>query len=56
MAPPGDEQTSLRRDLTFVPVHDVDPCRVVVASRANERSPSIEQFRAVAVALLGRSS
>jgi DNA-binding transcriptional LysR family regulator len=54
LAPPGDEHTSLRRDLTFVPVHDVDPCRVVVATRANEPSPLIEQFRAVAVALLGR--
>ncbi|WP_433076906.1 LysR substrate-binding domain-containing protein [Dactylosporangium sp. CA-052675] len=54
MAPPGDEYTSLRRDLTSVPVHDVDPCRVVIATRANETSPLIEQFRAVAVALLGR--
>jgi DNA-binding transcriptional LysR family regulator len=52
MAPPGDEHTSLRRDLTYVPVHDVEPCRVVVATRANETNPSVEQFRAVAVALL----
>jgi DNA-binding transcriptional LysR family regulator len=54
MAPPGDAHTSLRRDLTFVPVHDVDPSRVVIATRANETSPSIEQFVAVAPALLGR--
>ena len=54
MAPPGDEHPSLRRDLTFVPVHDVDPCRVVVATRATETNPLVEEFRAVAVALLGR--
>jgi len=54
MAPLGDEHTSLRRDLTFVPVRDVDPCRVVVATRSNETNPLIEQFRAVAAALLGR--
>ncbi|MGK5684346.1 LysR family transcriptional regulator [Actinoplanes sp. URMC 104] len=55
MAPRGDEQTSLRRDLTFVPVHDVDPCRVAVASRPHDRNPSIEQIRTVAVTLLGRN-
>lgn len=54
MAPLGDEHTSLRRDLTFVPVHDIDPCHVVIATRANETSPSTEQFRAVAAALLRR--
>jgi len=53
MAPLGDEHTSLRHDLTFVPVRDVDPCRVVVATRANETSPLAEQFRLVAAALLG---
>ncbi|HEY0535026.1 MAG TPA: LysR family transcriptional regulator [Actinoplanes sp.] len=55
MAPPGDEHTSLRPDLTFVPVRDVDPCRVVVATRTNDTNPLIEQFRAVAVGLLGRN-
>jgi DNA-binding transcriptional LysR family regulator len=54
MAPLGDEHTSLRRDLTFVPICDVDPCRVVVATRANDTSPPIEQFRTVASTLLKR--
>ncbi|MEV4756540.1 LysR family transcriptional regulator [Micromonospora sp. NPDC049559] len=54
MAPLADEYTSLRRDLTYVPVRDVEPCRVVVATRANEKSPLVEQFVAVAAALLGR--
>ena len=52
MAPPGDEHTSLRRDLTFVPVHDVEPSSVVVATRANDTSPLTDQFRAVAATLL----
>lgn len=52
MAPLGNEHTFLRRDLTFVPVDDVEPSRVVFATRANEASPLIEQFRAAAAALL----
>jgi DNA-binding transcriptional LysR family regulator len=52
MAPSGDEFTSLRRDLTVVPVRDLEPCRVVVATRAHPTDPLIERFRAVAVALL----
>lgn len=52
LAPPGDEHTSLRRDLTFVPVPDVEPCRVVVATRAGDANPLIEQCRAVTAALL----
>jgi hypothetical protein len=52
LAPAGDEHSSLRRDLTIVPVHGVEPCRVVIATRAGETGRMIDDFRAVAAALL----
>ena len=52
LAPAGDEHSSLRRDLTIVPVHGVEPCRVVIATRGGETGRMIDDFRAVAAALL----
>ncbi len=52
MAPLGDDDTALRRDLTWVRVHDVEPSRVVVATRPDDRNPLAEQFLTVATAHL----
>ncbi|BCY09540.1 LysR family transcriptional regulator [Actinoplanes sp. L3-i22] len=53
MAPLGGDDTALRRDLTWVRVHDVEPCRVLVAARPGETGPLVEEFTRVAAALLG---
>jgi DNA-binding transcriptional LysR family regulator len=44
--------TGVRPDLTTVPLHDVDPCQVVLATRAGDRSRLVTAFRKSAEALL----
>ncbi|WP_052489255.1 LysR family transcriptional regulator [Streptomyces sp. 150FB] len=39
LAPAGDHHTPLRSDLTTVPVEGVEPCRVVLATRARDHVP-----------------
>jgi DNA-binding transcriptional LysR family regulator len=44
LAPPG---MSPREDLTYVPVSDIEPCRVVLATRSGEQSPLLDDLRAL---------
>jgi DNA-binding transcriptional LysR family regulator len=39
---------TLRPDITCIPLEDVEPCRVVVASRAGDRSRLVSAFRKLA--------
>jgi len=43
--PAGDQRSTLRPDLTTVPIEGIEPCQVVVATRANERSRLVTAFR-----------
>jgi DNA-binding transcriptional LysR family regulator len=43
---------NLRHDLTTVPLHDVDPSHVVLATRADDRSRLLAAFRKSALALI----
>jgi DNA-binding transcriptional LysR family regulator len=49
LAPSGGEHSSLRYDLTTVPVEGIEPCRVLLATRAEDRSPLVEHFLDLAV-------
>lgn len=55
LAPAGDDQTPLRHDLTTVPVEGVEPCRVVLATRAEDPGPLVGDFRDIAVTQLIRT-
>lgn len=44
--------TGVRSDLTTVPLHDVDPCHVVLATRAGDHNRLVTAFRKSAEALL----
>ncbi|GLY40194.1 LysR family transcriptional regulator [Amycolatopsis sp. NBRC 101858] len=52
-APPGNV-TGFRPDLTTVPLADVEPAQVAVATRAGERNRLVAAFRKCAEALLTR--
>jgi DNA-binding transcriptional LysR family regulator len=43
--PAGDRRSTLRADLATVPLKGIDPCEVVLATRANDRNPLITTFR-----------
>ncbi|MER7927380.1 LysR substrate-binding domain-containing protein [Streptomyces sp. NPDC096057] len=43
------EHTPLRHDLTTIPVEGIEPCRVVLATRAEDRGPLVEDFLDIAV-------
>ncbi|WP_280882769.1 LysR family transcriptional regulator [Streptomyces pseudovenezuelae] len=49
LAPAGGEHTPLRHDLTTIPVEGIEPCRVVLATRAEDRGPLVEDFLDIAV-------
>jgi DNA-binding transcriptional LysR family regulator len=49
LAPAGDQHTPLRRDLTTVPVEGVEPCRVVLATRARDHVPLAGDFLDIVV-------
>jgi DNA-binding transcriptional LysR family regulator len=50
--PAGVRTASPRPDLTTVPLHDVEPSHVVLATRADDRSRLVADFRKSAQALL----
>jgi hypothetical protein len=50
--PAGVKTVSPRPDLTTVPLHDVEPSHVVLATRADDRSRLVAAFRKSAQALL----
>lgn len=54
LAPAGGEHTPLRHDLTTIPVEGIAPCRVVLATRAEDRGPLVQDFLDVAVNQLTR--
>jgi len=43
--PAGDKRSTLRDDLTSIPIVGIEPCRVVLATRKNERSHLVKAFR-----------
>ncbi|MDX2540305.1 LysR family transcriptional regulator [Streptomyces sp. WI04-05B] len=52
IVPGGLGMERLRPDLTTIPVHGIDPSHVVLATRADDRSRLLAEFRKVARALL----
>jgi len=50
--PQGDRRISLRPDLTSVPIEGVEPCQVVLATRADEHDPLIADLHGAARAHL----
>jgi DNA-binding transcriptional LysR family regulator len=44
IAPAGSRTISHRRDITAVPIADIEPCSVVLATRARERNPLVAAF------------
>ncbi|MFI0897013.1 LysR family transcriptional regulator [Streptomyces sp. NPDC020983] len=49
LAPAHGEHTPLRHDLAAIPVEGIAPCRVVLATRAEDRGPLVEDFLGIAV-------
>ncbi|MDQ0775577.1 DNA-binding transcriptional LysR family regulator [Streptomyces aurantiacus] len=43
--PAGDRRSTLRADLATIPLKGIDPCEVVLATRANDHNPLITTFR-----------
>lgn len=54
LAPADDPRFSLRDDLAIVPVMGIEPCEVVVATRADDPNPLVTLFRATVKELLVR--
>jgi DNA-binding transcriptional LysR family regulator len=46
--PAGDRRSTLRTDLTTIPVMGIDPCQVVLATRANDHNPLVSAFHEIA--------
>ncbi|MFD2416625.1 LysR family transcriptional regulator [Amycolatopsis pigmentata] len=46
--PVGDRRSTLRADLATVPVTGIDPCQVVLATRASDHNPLVDAFGEVA--------
>ncbi|HEV7974919.1 LysR family transcriptional regulator [Amycolatopsis sp.] len=57
LAPAAGGNSTLRRDLTAIPVEGIEPCKVVFVTRARERSRLVTAFRESARShLTGRDS
>ncbi|MDR7276077.1 LysR family transcriptional regulator [Catenuloplanes atrovinosus] len=54
LVPAGDRRFTLRPDLVTVPVEDLEPCQVVVATRAGDADPLVAEFVRSARNLLAR--
>lgn len=50
LAPAGGEHMPLRYDLTTIPVEGIEPCRVVLATRAGDHRPIVKKFIDIASA------
>ncbi|MEV7427155.1 LysR family transcriptional regulator substrate-binding protein [Streptomyces sp. NPDC091212] len=55
LAPAGGGNSAVRRDLTAIPVAGIEPCTVVIATRAGERGHLVTAFRESARAASHRS-
>ncbi|MEU9993589.1 LysR family transcriptional regulator [Streptomyces sp. NPDC048045] len=54
--PAGDRRAAVREDIALVPVIDIDPCEVVLVTRADDPNPLLGPLEDVARALLGTTS
>ncbi|MFF7468821.1 LysR family transcriptional regulator [Streptomyces sp. NPDC008092] len=54
--PAGDRRAAVREDITLVPVTDIDPCEVVLVTRADDPNPLLGPLEDVARAVLGTAS
>ncbi|WP_316528299.1 LysR family transcriptional regulator [Kitasatospora brasiliensis] len=54
--PAGDRRAAVREDIALVPVIDVDPCEVVLVTRADDRNPLLGSLEDVARTWLGAAS
>ena len=52
LLPSGDRRSSVREDLTTIPVTGIEPSRVAVITRAGEHHPLVLGFRDAARSLL----
>lgn len=55
LAPAGGDHAPLRHDLTTIPVEGIEPCLVVLATRAKDRSPLVKDFLDIAANQLIRT-
>jgi DNA-binding transcriptional LysR family regulator len=56
IAPDSRLLSALRPDLATVPITGIEPCQVVLATRADDRSRLIEELRAIAVTRPGKTT
>ncbi|RDG34721.1 LysR family transcriptional regulator [Streptomyces corynorhini] len=54
--PAGDRRAAVREDIALVPVVDIDPCEVVLVTRADDPNPLLGSLEDVARAVLGTAS
>ncbi|MER6528869.1 hypothetical protein [Streptomyces sp. NPDC001508] len=52
LVPADERRCTLRDDLATIPVEGVEPCQVVVATRAADTNPLVARFRASAQSFL----
>ncbi|MDH6708348.1 zinc/manganese transport system permease protein [Kitasatospora sp. MAA19] len=53
---PGAHRSAVREDIALVPVIDIDPCEVVLVTRADDPNPLLGSLEDVARTLLGTAS
>ncbi|MBY8885755.1 LysR family transcriptional regulator [Streptomyces sp. PTM05] len=51
--PAGDRRAAVREDVALVPVTDIDPCEVVLVTRADDPNPLLDSLERVARTVLG---
>ncbi|GAA3598818.1 LysR family transcriptional regulator [Nonomuraea rosea] len=56
LVPADDPRATLRDDLVTIPVDGIEPCQVVVATRADDRNPLVAHFVESARSLLVRDA
>ncbi|MER8162230.1 LysR family transcriptional regulator [Streptomyces sp. NPDC094472] len=54
--PAGDRRAAVREDIALVPVIDIDPCEIVLVTRADDSNPLLGSLEDVARTLLGTAS
>ncbi|GAA2662962.1 LysR family transcriptional regulator [Streptomyces lunalinharesii] len=54
--PAGDRRAAAREDIALVPLIDIDPCEVVLVTRADDPNPLLGSLEDVARTLLGTAS
>jgi DNA-binding transcriptional LysR family regulator len=56
IVPVDDRRSTLRDDLTTVPIDGIEPCQVVVVTRTDDRNPLVARFRESAKNCLTRDT